>query len=344
MPRVVRLFYSVFIATVLGLVVGLAPFGLQAVELPQSENAAKLGMHVLSTDEVLEARSYLALEQPDQWHYITVPFTLADLEKHEQWQSFFALAKEQRVIPLVRLMTEITDNAWSIPTRKQSIDQLAFLSQFEWPTPEKHVIIYNEVNHAKEWGNTIDPASYAAVFSFTAQWAHAHDKSFVVLPAALDLAAGNTRATREAFSYLEALLAHDPEVFVHADAWNSHSYPNPGFSASPQRTGKNSLRGFEHELAFLKQKTGREFRVFITETGWEESSTTRRWLSSYYTYALQHIWSDPRVVAVTPFVYKGAPGPFAGFSFVSGDGTPTTQYYALLQALKTQSTKQLSGF
>jgi hypothetical protein len=303
---------------------------------------AKLGMHVLSTTELIETSEFLALEQPDQWHYLTIPFTLEDLAQEDKWREFFAIAKERKVIPLVRLVTEIEDDAWKIPTRKNIVDQLEFLARFEWPTPEKHIIVFNEVNHAKEWGNTIDPAGYADVFAFTSQWAHSHQEDFVVLPAALDLAAPNSRSTTEAFKYLSAMQSADPDVFLYADFWNSHSYPNPGFSSSPQRTGQNSLRGFEHELAFLKRETGRDFQVFITETGWEDSAATNRWLSSYYTYALQHIWSHPQVIAVTPFVYRGAPGPFAGFSFISASGEPTTQYHALLQALKTTQIPQIS--
>ena len=58
--------------------------------------------------------------------------------------------------------------------------------------------------------------------------------------------------------------------------------------APPTITGKNSLRGFEYELAFLKKYTDREFPVYITETGWVDSKT-QRWLPQYYQYAVDHI-------------------------------------------------------
>jgi hypothetical protein len=84
----------------------------------------------------------------------------------------------------------------------------------------------------------------------------------------------------------------------------------------------------------LKKKTGRDLRTFITETGWVENASTSRWLESYYTYAFQHIWSDPRIIAVTPFVLRGDPGPFAGFSFLDKNNRPTIQYVAMQNALK----------
>jgi hypothetical protein len=46
-----------------------------------------------------------------------------------------------------------------------------------------------------------------------------------------------------------------------------------------------------------------------------------------------HVWSDPRVVAVTPFVLRGDPGPFAEFGFLDKNNQPTRQYRALQQAL-----------
>lgn len=83
--------------------------------------------------------------------------------------------------------------------------------------------------------------------------------------------------------------------------------------------------------------------VYITETGWRATKTNSNKLTQYYQYANKYIWSDPRVVAVTPFVLQGAPGPFAEFSFIN-DGQPTAQYQALQSAIATArlSTIQLA--
>ncbi|MDA1079211.1 MAG: hypothetical protein O2840_00805 [bacterium] len=310
----------------------------------RADSVEKIGIHVLNPEEFSDAKRILFPNQvstsEEAWHYMTVPLTLADLDSQARWQQLFTQAKQERIIPIVRLATRFENGSWQRPNRKEITSLLDFLSTLEWPTAEKRIIVFNEVNHAKEWGGEVDPSSYARDFIFASNWAHAVDKSFIVLPAAMDLAAGNTRDTREAFSYLSALSEYDPEIFSYADAWNSHSYPNPGFVASPTRTGKDSLRGFESELAFLRQKTDKHFPVYITETGWRDTKATGRWLTSYYQYALQHIWSKPEVVAVTPFIYKGAPGPFAEFSFVSADDKPTTQLLALQAALENVAREQ----
>ncbi len=300
-------------------------------------DTSKIGVHILQTNELPQAKQLVQVTQDDTWHYVTIPFTVADIEREAEWQNFFTEARNQKLIPLVRLSTRVENGAWTVPTKQEITQMIAVLSRLEWPTDDRHIIVFNEVNHAKEWGGTINPDEYAEILTFTKNWANTEQKKYAVLPAAMDLAAPNGVATREAFSYLAAMYAYDPEVFQNLGGWNSHSYPNPGFSAAPQRRGKNSLRGFEYELAFLQGKTERELPVYITETGWEDSKTTSRWLATYYTYAMQNIWSDARVKAVTPFVLKGEPGPFAGFSFLKGDNTPTRQYYAFQAALKQVS-------
>lgn len=296
-----------------------------------------LGIHILNIHELVDVQRMfepVRLQESEQkWRYVTVPLTLADLEKSSEWQQFFYSAREQRIIPIVRLTTRFENGAWQVPNRKEVVALIDFLQKLEWPTDQKHIIVFNEVNHAKEWSGRLDPAEYAEVFRFASSWAHATDSRFVVLPAAMDLAAPNGSVTREAFTYLEQMHVADPEIFSYVDVWNSHSYPNPGFSSSPERTTQDSLRGFQHELSWLKEKTGRDFQVIITETGWVSNRSTFRWLESYYTYALQHVWSDPRVIAVTPFVLKGDPGPFSGFGFIDRNGNGTLQLEALQRAL-----------
>lgn len=292
-----------------------------------------LGVHILHPGEVSSVRDLLT-ENNDEWHYVTIPFSLVDVDKLELWDDFFHQAKEHKIIPLVRLASKFEDQAWSVPSRYEVVRMLNALSALDWSTDERYIIIFNEPNHAKEWGGKIDPVSYAQTLEFAAAWAKTEDKNFKILPAGLDLAAANTSETMESSLYLSKMLAYNPDLFDNVDYWNSHSYPNPGFSSSPTRTGKNSISGFKYELELLKQKTGREFEVFITETGWQDNIYTNRYLESYYTYALQHVWSDERVKCVTPFLLQGSPGPFASFSFLDAGGQPTAQYLALQKALR----------
>jgi len=296
-------------------------------------NDEKLGVHIFSVTEIDYAAKLLkSRENKKNWNYVTVLLTFDDLEKKDQWVKFMKRCRKHHIIPIVRLATKAEGKNWIRPNKKQIVDMISFLGDLDWPSKDKIIIVFNEVNHAQEWGGEVNPANYASTLRFVSSWARTEVKGFVVLPAALDLDAPNGVNTMEAFFYLNKLYDFDKEIFTYVDAWNSHSYPNPGFSSSPRGNGKNSMKGFIRELDYLRDKTNREYKVFITETGWRLSGKTEQWLENYYTYSMQHIWSHYQVVAVTPFVLKGSPGPFSAFSFLDEKSKPTAHYEAFLGA------------
>lgn len=308
-------------------------------------SAASYGVHILTPDEIHQIAEgfdeYRAVDQPV---YATIPFTLADVHKLPEWQKAFDLAKEKNIIPLVRITTRFDSdqNAWVVPTRQEMLLMVLSLNVLEWPQTDRHVILFNEPNHAAEWGGKVDPQSFAEVSGFLARWFQTEPYPYLVLPAAADLAAPNGPVTWEAFTFWRAVLAQDPTYLEHFDAWNSHSYPNPAFSAPPTARGQNSLRGFEHELEFLAQYSGKQWPIYITETGWRETRQNRARLASYYQVAHKTIWNHPQVVAVTPFVWRGAPGPFAEFSFLNAESQPTAQWQAFSKVLQDQARNLLS--
>lgn len=302
-----------------------------------------LGVHLLHPSEITQAKELLRTEEnKDQWMYITIPFVLEDLNRLREWQQFFSLAREYRFKPIIRLGTRYNPEtqSWDRPTRKDIVNLVGGIDHLEWPDEsDKIVVIFNEPNHAKEWGGKIDAVGYARTLQFAIDWLVTTDQAYRVLPAGLDLAASNGRdvttnlPTAEALEYLRTMLQAEPRIAETIGGWNSHSYPNPGFSGRPTDTGKLSLRGWESELLVLKEFSTRDIGVYITETGWEENNTTRRWIKGYYAYAVDHVWSDPRIQAVTPFVLNGSPGPFERLSFFDASGKPTLSFDAFRQAL-----------
>lgn len=319
---------------ILALLFSSGLFFAGSASLVRASDTALLGIHILAPYDLEHALKLLKTEETkDRWHYVTVPFVYSDLDQLEYWQKFFRDCRKNKIIPIVRLATKVEDGVWQIPNRKKIVQSFDFLNKLPWPKEERLVIVYNEVNHAKEWGNKIDPIGYVRILEFTANWAHTEKANYKVLPAAMDLAAPNSIETMEAFNYLSQMHAANPWIFHHVDYWNSHSYPNPAFSSSPTRTGQNSLRGFEYELKFLKDITGRDFEVYITETGWVDNRYTRPWLVNYYSYAIQHIWSHPQIRGVTPFLLRGSPGNFAPFSFFDESNHPTLMFEAFQEGV-----------
>jgi hypothetical protein len=316
-------------------IITLMAIGLVVTPLTHAIKNKILGVHILSPADLSNAKLLFKQgDMKDDWHFLTIPLALKDLNEPEGWQNFFRETKKYKFIPIVRLATKVEEGVWAQPTRYDIVQLFKFMDQLDWPTEKRYIIIFNEVNHAKEWGGVIDPLSYTQILEFATSWAKTEKANYVVMPAAMDLAAPNSAETMEAFTYLTKMLEYNPWIFDHIDLWNSHSYPNPAFSSSPILTGQNSIRGFEHELNFLKRKTGRDFEVIITETGWVQTSQTEPWLKSYYLYAMQHVWTHPKVVGVTPFLLRGAPGQFSDFSFFDRDNQPTKIFEAFRAGIK----------
>lgn len=287
-----------------------------------------LGIHILSPAELEKADELLA-RNDDKDQFVTVPLTLSDLEKKDAWQQFFDRAHERRLRPIIRFSTTFENGSWKKPTRADVVHMTTFLSSLSWHRPDMTVVLFNEPNHAKEWNGVIHPQEFADMSVFASRWLKTERKNYIVLPAGLDLAAPNGKETMEAFTYWDHVFAHAPNFLDHFDGWTSHSYPNPGFSSSPQRTDKMSLRGYQHELAYIRKYTDRELPVYITETGWSTAGIREKNLYAYYKTAFESIWrNDERVVAVTPFLLQGAPGIFTPFSFLDKDGRPTVAYDA----------------
>jgi hypothetical protein len=288
-----------------------------------------LGFHLLEPNEIDFVLPYKTMSEQV---YVTVPMVMTD-RRVDVWERFFKTCDENNIIPLVRWVTVFRDGSWSIPTRKEIVELMQFMKTLRWPG-RRVIVLFNEPNQAKEWGGRIDPEGYAELASFAASWLKTDGNGYEVLPAGLDAAAPNNHVMLDSIRYIERMYKASPELFELLDGWTSHAYPNPDFSASAYRTGKNSLRGYEMEIATLKRLTKKDFSVYITETGWRQSKQVNRQLLSYYKYAVAHIWSDSRVKAVTFFVFRGVSGPFADFSFLDGQNKPTILLSALLDAIK----------
>lgn len=309
----------------------------------QSAQAVSYGVHILHPQEISQvADQFKELRVDDEKLYVTVPFTLDDIGRLSQWQRAFQDADEADIVPIVRITSEFDHekNAWKVPDRRQMILLVKALSTLEWPQSKRHVILFNEPNHAKEWGGTVDPESFANVTTFLADWLHTENEEYVLLPAGADLAAPNGEDTWEAFRFWRGVFEAKPDYLDHFDAWNSHSYPNPAFTGLPTARGQNSLRGFEYELEFLEAYSDEEWDVFITETGWRQTPQNASRLTSYYQVAHATVWNHPQVEVVTPFIWRGAPGPFEEFSFLNADGKPTAQWNAY-NALLLEQARQL---
>lgn len=327
-----------------------------AIVDPLSVSNNKVGIHIISPGfEEIRGAAELANTSGGDWGYITVVIQSNDRNKGK-WQTFFDSLRKYHLIPIIRIAGAPVDSYWDRPKEEDSQIWAEFLNSLNWPTKNRYVVIYNEPNHASEWGGSVDPVSYAKELDITIDMLKQASEDFFVLNGGLDASAPHLPP--QYYDEERFLIEMDrtiPGIFNKLDGWVSHSYPNPGFRGSPTDFGRGTIRTFLWEKNLINRITrGRELPIFITETGWKHSEgiEQERTLPSsatvgeYFKTAFQAAWSDPGVVAVTPFLLTYQQPPFDHFSFKKFDknmekeeltaqvlGETTDSYYPQYQML-----------
>lgn len=329
------------ILTVFNLVFNTSP--IYAITDPRTSENNRLGIHIISptVDEINPAATLVNSSGGD-WGYVTVVIQLNDRDKNK-WQAFFNQLREKHLIPIVRLATKPDNDWWERPNENSAREWADFLNSLNWPTKNRYVIIYNEPNHAKEWGNSADPVSYAQTLDKTITLLKSTSDDFFILNAGFDASAPNKNPDYwDEVIFLQEMDRAVPGIFNKLDGWVSHSYPNPGFVSSPNGRGRGSVRTWQWEAEILKDLgVNRDLPIFITETGWKhaEGKTIDPSLPSadsvaqFYTHAFENAWNNERVVAVTPFLLTYLQGPFDHFSFKNVLGATNNDYYPQYHAL-----------
>jgi len=292
----------------------------------------KFGIHIIDEND-LEDAADLVNSNGGEWGYVTLVIR-EDQRNNERWQSIFDSMRELKLIPIVRIATKFENNAWQVPQDSEANNWSAFLNGLNWPVKNRYVALFNEPNHAKEWGGKVDPNGFAkSVLVYENALRNASDE-FVVMIGALDLAAPNSANTMEASRFFERMHDQDQFIFTRFDAWNSHSYPNPGFSGSVNDQGKMSIQGYKWELDYLQNfGLNPEIPVFITETGWVRDENEEE-IAENYIQAFESVWSDPQIMAVTPFLLNYIGEPFQSFAWKNSDSGEFYPQYNSVQDMK----------
>lgn len=320
--------------------------------LAQENTPNKFGIHIADVSDLNMAQQLINSNGGD-WGWVTIVIRKDDLNQ-QKWQDFMDKCREKHLIPIIRLATYLEGDSWVKPQKEDAVIWADFLGNLNWPVQNQYVVIFNEPNHAKEWGGEINPAEYAEILSEFNTKLKAKNPNFKILNAALDLAAPNGKQTMEAGQFLMKMKKAMPDIFEKLDGWASHSYPNYGFIGKPSDTGKTSIHGYDWELNFLQSQLGlkKNLPIFITETGWPtgakyETKNTRfgkrsipieKYLdentaANYLEEAFKNVWlKDQRIVAVTPFILNYPDDLFAPFSWLNHDGSPSAKFN-LIQAM-----------
>lgn len=304
-----------------------------AIYDPLSVPNNKVGIHILFQSELDKASELVNNQMKASWGYVTIPIQATERNR-EKWQKFFDDCKEKKIIPIIRVATVPENSNWAEPNNYDLIDFANFLNELEWPIKNRYVIIFNEVNRSDEYGGYVSPESYADILTNAYDIFKSKNEDFFIIPAGLDNAASNTNNSMSSRRYIERLYLHNPNIFNKMDAWNSHAYPNPEFSARPDQKGVNKINSFQNDLQLIKQFTTKKLPVFITETGWSMKYLNPYQISLYYDYAFKNVWNDGRIIAITPFLLNAQDGPFTVFSFTNKDN----QFYEFAETVSSYAT------
>lgn len=328
------------------IVVFVAVLALWGMISPASAFAQnnKFGIHVtVPTDTDLDRAA--ALVNGDSGAYGYVKFVIQQGERDAgQWQSIFDKLRERRLIPVIRIATEPEGENWQIPRVSEATSWAQFLNSLNWVTEKRYVILFNEPNHANEWGGAVDPTGYGRVAAVYAEALKNASADFSIMLAGLDLTAPEARPMyADAQKFLQTSIPEFCAYFTarnlicndYIDAISSHSYPNPGFSGTPFDTGRSSIRGYQYELGWYRGLLSKELPVYITETGWDTSKVGHETAASYFVTAFTNVWlPDERVQAVIPFLLNYQTPPFLQFSFLSqGENPQPYSKYLRIQSL-----------
>lgn len=341
-----KIFTSIFIfsVTLVYLFFSSANFA-NAISDPLSVENNRFGIHILSESD-LETAANLVNSNGGAWGYVTlvIPRNERDIAK---WQKVFDRMRELKLIPLVRLATTAKAGSWEKPEPTEAVAWATFLNSLNWVVKNRYIILFNEPNHDKEWGGAASAIEYAQVVrSFSDELKKASEDYFI-MPAGMDLAAGNSRDTINASDFLKRMYDYDKDIFKKFDGWSSHSYPNPGFSGSPDDAGKNSIRGFLWELEYLRAFGLKpNIPVFITETGWihEEGKVANpnahkaASTAEFFKSAYEKAWQHAQIVAVTPFILNYENPPFEYFSWVD-HRNPEKSFFPQYEVVKNMEKK-----
>lgn len=326
-----------FFLTLNSLLLTLFVPSARAIYDPLSAPNNKVGVHILSPDELGEAAKLVNNNNIEaSWGYVTVPIQTTDRDR-EKWTRFMVKARELQVIPIIRIATNLDGRNWLEPNSNDLTDFANFLNDLPWPVKNRYVIIFNEVNRADEFGGSISPERYTDILNNAIDIFKSRSDQFFILPAGLDNAAPNAKGYIATPLYLSRMYAYNKEIFNKIDGWTSHAYPNPGFRGKPFESGINKINSFKTDLQLLKKFTSKKLPVFITEAGWSNLSVRPSIIGEYYDHAFNNAWADPSIVTVTPFLLRAGTYPFNQFSLLNNDGKPTPAYLSIQKYAKTGS-------
>lgn len=334
-----RLIFSLFLSFFL-LIFSLKP--AYATYEPSTVSNNLYGIHIIDSSD-LEDAAKLVNSGGGDWGYVT--FVIQQTQRDSNfWQGFFDKARRLHLIPIVRIATRPIGEVWEKPSFGDIDGWVSFLNSLNWVVTNRYVIIGNEPNHAKEWGGEVNPEEYASFANEFAEKLKGSSPNFFIMLSGMDASASNSKITMDESVFLKRMLKAKPNLFNNIDGWASHSYPNPGFSGDENASGRGTVRTYDWEESLIKSLgVEKNLPIFVTETGWahamngeNKKAVDTAKIGERLIFTFSNVWSDKRIVAVTPFVLSYKEDPFDTFSWKDKNGNFYQFYFDIQKLAKTR--------
>lgn len=305
----------------------------KAIYDPLSVPNNKVGIHILTTNEVDQAAKLVNSSGGD-WGYVTIPLQSTDRDR-EKWTEFFLKCRQNHLIPIIRLSTYFADQSWVTPNANDLVDFANFLNEMPWPVKNRYIIIFNEPNHAAEWGGQVNPFEYATLLIQAKNIFKSRSQDFFILSAGLDMSVPNSNTSMDALKYYRLMTQAQPDWPQTIDGLSAHAYPNPGFISSVFAKNRFSVKSYLFEQQLLLSFGVQPKPIFITETGTIKPG-------DFFTPGYTQVWTEPNIVTITPFLLFAGAGQFTPFSLLDERLQPKASYSALANLTKSRGSPLLS--
>lgn len=336
-----KIIFKILILIILGLFI--YPPKANAVYDPLSVPNNKIGIHLLFPEELPKSKE-LINGNGGEWGHVIIPIQSGDKDL-VKWQKFMDECKNLKITPIIRLATEgdyFNQGTWRKPEPSDLVDFANFLNSLNWPTKNRYIVVFNEVNRADEWGGKADPDSYAKLLSYSVTIFKSKNQDFFIISSGMDNASATGNGTYNQYDYFTQMNNSVPGIFNQLDGYSSHSYPNPAFSQPPEVQTKMSISSFRFETDYIEKLGSKKLPIFITETGWDQSKFSEEEVAGFYKKAIEETWNDPRIIAITPFLLNSGPGAFEKFSFLRNDGSKKEKFKYFESLKKVKGKPKLS--
>jgi hypothetical protein len=300
-------------------IVGFTPAAVTHTFAQYQGDNNKFGVHLISPtdEEIRDACRNLAnmntVSPTKAWGGKLILTLVKDQINLETLQRFHDIAREEGCVFIHPIKNSFADPYWK-PIDQSTIDFFENIFKDLRPSSKYlYVVLGNEVNRGDEWGGTCSGTAYAHIAKSAAEQFKKTVPNIQIGLSGLDAYAPQNGFYCDQDNFLKDVVLAEPRLIDDLiDFQVVHEYPNADMTGVLQNiwsSEKNTLKNLG---------VGKDLPVVISEIAWRRhKGLSQINAANRLQQAMEKLNNEPRVWAITPFVYKFCGSPFDQFSLLS---------------------------